>query len=156
MNCPACKKDVSGDMNYCPECGRLLKGTGMSPRASYGGYLPIAGWIIIAAGVIFSAMILSKMGKSFGRFGGRVSNDVIMAVLAYVLGCIFIAWLFFGLHKVLLKVTRIEQAMGIEGLTHTPPPAAPNPGQSPGPSNAPGQDGNVKPAPGTPTGNPPG
>lgn len=117
MNCPNCKTDLIDGANFCSECGfDLNKKPGetnqqeaaVKPKVLYSGYLPVGGWINIIAGVILAVILFSKE-SSLNAEG----NLAFLGVVSLASG-ILIAWLYFGLHKVILKVSRVEQALGID------------------------------------------
>lgn len=118
MNCPQCKAEFTGKANFCYSCGfDLKKGKPakmrkqkVSPKVPYGGYLAIGGWLTIIAGVIITVIIFSKVDS---RFGGT-TDGIILTCLAVLISTVIYAWLYFGLHKAILKISRIEQALGID------------------------------------------
>ena len=118
MNCPHCKAELSEGASFCHSCGFDLKKEkpvemkrqNVDPKVAYGGYLVVGGWLIIIAGAIVAIIIFSQANFGHRGFG---SGIFWMGVGVFISTVIY-AWLYFGLHKALLKILRIEQALGID------------------------------------------
>jgi uncharacterized membrane protein YvbJ len=101
MYCSQCGKELTEENNFCSKCGANLKKRQISPEVSYGAYLAAAGWFTIISGAILSLIIIA-INKAF-----------IWTAIGIFLSTFIYALLFFGVHKALLKIERIEEALGI-------------------------------------------
>ena len=118
MNCPHCKAELDERANFCYSCGFDLKKEKpgemkrqkVDPKVAYGGYLAVGGWLTIIAGAIIAIIIFSKANSGFGR----ANNEIIWTGIVVLVSTVIYAWLYFGLHKAILKISRIEQALGID------------------------------------------
>ena len=118
MNCPHCKAELVKGANFCYICGfdlkkekpAEMKRQKVSPKVPYRGYLAVGGWLIILGGVIIALTIFYKVDSGFG-----MSNNVgILTGLVVLIPTIIYAWLYFGLNNAILKISRIEQVLGID------------------------------------------
>lgn len=119
MNCPSCSHQNPKSANFCCKCGLEMKKETttkrsqhkVAPNVYYGSYLLKGGWITVIVGILGGIGIFSQAKDSlYGETDGSV---VLYGFLVIFLSIVY-AWLYFGLHKVILKITRIEQALGIE------------------------------------------
>ncbi|NIM13258.1 MAG: hypothetical protein GTO45_14190 [Candidatus Aminicenantes bacterium] len=118
MNCPHCKAELSEGASFCYSCGFDLKKEKpaemqrqkVDSKVEYGGYLAVGGWLTIIAGVIITIIICSQANTGFRGFDSRI----FLTGVGVFISMIIYAWLYFGLHKAILKISRIEQALGID------------------------------------------
>ncbi|HLP45449.1 MAG TPA: zinc ribbon domain-containing protein [Candidatus Kapabacteria bacterium] len=112
MKCSHCNEELLERAKFCFNCGFENKEPGEISRKEveliedYGGYLSVGGWINIIAGAILALILFSKAS-------GGYQVDSMMLLLgfgSFISGLIF-AWLYFGLHKVILKISRIEKTL---------------------------------------------
>ena len=138
MNCPHCKAKLPEGANFCFGCGfdmvkrDMVKKKAKKPakmnqqevdfKVEYGGYLSVGGWINIIAGVILAIILFDKSRSSYSE-GGMVWLGIIS-----ILSGVLVAWLYFGIHRVILKLNRIERALGIDNV-ETVIKDQPNPGE---------------------------
>ena len=117
MFCSKCNKELSEGVNFCSKCGLDVRKDkpneanrqAVSPEVGYGSYLAIGGWLTIIAGAIVAIMLFSKANSGYRR----ADDGIVMTGFVVLISAIIYAWLYFGLHKAILKITRIEQALGI-------------------------------------------
>lgn len=117
MKCLHCKEELPEGANFCFNCGFDLnkKEPGeinrqnINPKVEYGGYLAVGGWLTIIVGAIIAIYISRNANTGFER----MDNAIIMTSLAIFVPTVIYSWLYFGLHKIILKIARIEQALGI-------------------------------------------
>ncbi|MCK5058192.1 MAG: zinc ribbon domain-containing protein [Candidatus Aminicenantes bacterium] len=121
MLCSKCYEELSEGANFCSTCGldvrkdkpielkRTDKRLKVNSEVEYGGYLAVGGWLMIIAGAIVALILLSKANSGFGF----IDNKIILIGGVVVISAVTYAWLYFGLHKAILKITRIEQVLGI-------------------------------------------
>lgn len=67
------------------------------------------GWITIIAGAIAALILFSKSNSGYRG----IDDGIILMGFAVIISAVIYAWLYFGLNKAILKITRIEQALGI-------------------------------------------
>jgi uncharacterized membrane protein YvbJ len=101
MYCSQCGKELPDENNFCSKCGANLREHKISPEVSYGSYLAIAGWITVISGAILSLIIIS------------MNKELIWTAVVIFVSTFLYALFYFGLHKTLLKIERIEEALGI-------------------------------------------
>jgi hypothetical protein len=112
-----CNEELSERVNFCSNCGLDLRKNPsvevnrrqVNPEVGPGTYLVTGGWITILAGVIAAIWLFSKANSGYGR----VDDGLVITGFVVIISAIIYAWLYFGLHKAILKITRIEQALGI-------------------------------------------
>lgn len=120
MNCSKCGKELSSKTNFCPNCGTnqrppennlgLVSVKEITPKVAYTNYLHIIGWIIIVLGTIFGISMMAFADTGFKS----LDNNIILSALTIIAYSVIVAAIYFGLHKILLKIERIEQRLGIE------------------------------------------
>lgn len=81
----------------------------ITPTVAYPNYLLIIGWIIIVLGAIFGITMMANAGTRFNR----IDKNIILSALIIITSSTITATAYFGLHKILLKIERIEQRLGI-------------------------------------------
>lgn len=117
MLCTKCNEELSEGVNFCSNCGLDLRKDPpvevnrreVNPEVGPGTYLVTGGWLIIAAGVIAAIWLFSKANTGYRR----ADDGLLITGFVVLISAIIYAWLYFGLHKAILKITRIEQALGI-------------------------------------------
>ena len=118
MQCPHCSAELSEGVNFCFECGFDLKKEKpaqkkmqeVNPIVAYGGYLAVGGWLTIITGAIIAGIIFKQADSGYGG----LNLGIFLTGLAIFISTITYSWLYFGLHKAVLKISRIEQALGID------------------------------------------
>ena len=126
MNCSNCGNNLAEGVNFCSNCGLNVnngkpaekKQIKISPEVVYGHYLPIGGWISIIAGVIVAIYTFSKANTGYNR----LDSGVVITGLVIFISSVIYALLYFGLHKAILKINRIEEALGIANYQDTQGP----------------------------------
>ena len=101
MHCSNCGNKISRDVNFCSECGAETENytqvkerhSKISPDVKIERFQWILGWIVIV-GIVVQRYFMDVPG---------IQTHI------GLIGC----WLYYVLHKVYLKLTRIEQALGI-------------------------------------------
>lgn len=117
MFCKRCNEELSDGVNYCSKCGLDLwkdppvevNRHQVNPEVGSGTYLLTGAWLTIAAGVIAAIWLFSKANSGYRR----ANDGLVMTGIVVLISAIVYAWLYFGLNKAILKLTRIEQALGI-------------------------------------------
>ncbi len=118
MHCPNCSTELSKEANFCFRCGFDMKKEKpsepkkpkTSPKVTYNGYLSVGGWLFIIAGAIVAIIIIRNANSGFRE----LDSGILLTGLAVLFSTVIYAWLYFGLHKTILKISRIEQALGID------------------------------------------
>jgi len=118
MKCSNCNEELPERANFCFNCGFGM-GSDMKKEESvelnrrevaliddYGGYLSVGGWINIITGAILAILLFNKASEGY-----RVDGVLIMLGFAGFISGLIFAWLYFGLHKVILKISRIEKTL---------------------------------------------
>ncbi|MCX6580184.1 MAG: zinc ribbon domain-containing protein [Candidatus Aminicenantes bacterium] len=118
MKCSNCNEELPERANFCFNCGFGI-GSGMKKEEpvelnrrevalidDYGGYLSVGGWINIISGAILAILLFNKASEGY-----RVDGVLIMLGFAGFISGLIFAWLYFGLHKVILKISRIEKTL---------------------------------------------
>jgi hypothetical protein len=120
VNCTYCNEELPERANYCFSCGFDLN-PGCEKKETfkqnqdrqevnltedYGGYLSVGGWLNIIAGVILALIFFNKASE-----GSSLNNGMILLGFAGFISGLIVAWLYFGLHKVILKISRIEKTL---------------------------------------------
>ncbi|HLP61606.1 MAG TPA: zinc ribbon domain-containing protein [Candidatus Deferrimicrobium sp.] len=114
MKCSNCNEELPKKANFCFNCGSDMKKeepielnrSEVALIDDYGGYLSVGGWINIIAGAILAILLFNKASEGY-----TVDSILIMlGFVSFISGLIF-AWLYFGLHKVILKISRIEKTL---------------------------------------------
>jgi hypothetical protein len=117
MYCSECGKQLSEEDHFCSKCGQNMKKdrplekdkNKISPEVTYGNYLSIGGWlIIIVCGII--AIYFFTEADTYNR---RFNEGMIFSGIGIFISGVIYAWLYFGLHKAIQKIERIEQVLGI-------------------------------------------
>jgi len=114
MKCSNCNEELPERANFCFNCGFGI-GSGMKKEEpvgevalidDYGGYLSVGGWINIITGAILAILLFNKASEGY-----RVDGVLILLGFAGFISGLIFAWLYFGLHKVILKISRIEKTL---------------------------------------------
>lgn len=118
MQCSHCNEELPEGANFCFNCGfdmdfamKKEESVEMNRQEvalidDYGGYLSVGGWINIIAGAILAIILFNKASEGYKVDGVMI----LLGFAGFISGLIF-AWLYFGLHKVILKISRIEKTL---------------------------------------------
>lgn len=117
MYCPKCGNKIRKGNISCSTCGINIRKNSqfverqeeISTEIPYGGYLAVGGWLVIIVGLIIVIKIFTDTKSSFGK----VYDEVILTGIFILIAVFVYSWLYFGLHKVIMKLNRIEKALGI-------------------------------------------
>jgi hypothetical protein len=125
MNCSRCGKILSPESKFCSNCGKEASSEesnstpnsqhNVAKEVTYYNSLLTVGWIIIIIGAIYGFVTMARADTGYNR----VDMSIFILGIMIIVSSVITSFLYFGVHKVLLKVERIEQRLGIMEMPKT-------------------------------------